>query len=164
MKNTVDTINKIDQIITDHCEFSRESKGNGSLPFHKITNGIPGIETSLPLMHNLLVNSNKISYTQLDQLLSTNPAKLFGLYPEKGSLQIGTDADLVIFDPLMRKTISPDILHHDIDWNPYTGMSVTGWPVTTILRGKILVHYGKFIGNMNGGLYIKRNHTNYLNN
>ncbi len=151
----------IDMVITDHCEFSRERKGNGKLPFHQVTNGIPGIETSLPLIHDFLVNSKKISYPGLIQLLSTNPAKLFGLYPQKGSLQTGTDADLVIFDPTMRKTITPDILHYNIDWNPYTNFQVTGWPEITILRGNILCENGEFVGRPKEGIFLKRNHLNY---
>ncbi len=151
----------IDTIITDHCEFSRERKGSGKLPFHQVTNGIPGIETSLPLIHDFLVNSKKISYPGLVQLLSTNPAKLFGLYPQKGSLQTGTDADLVIFDPSVRKTITPDILHYNIDWNSYTNFKVTAWPVNTILRGKILCEDGEFVGESNEGKFLKRDHLNY---
>lgn len=151
----------IDIIITDHCEFSREKKGNGTLPFHQVTNGIPGIETSLPLIHDFLVNSKKISYPGLVNLLSTNPAKLFGLYPQKGSLQTGTDADIVIFDPSVRKTITPDILHYNIDWNPYTNFQVTGWPVMTLLRGTILCDNGEFIGRKASGKFVKRDHVNY---
>jgi dihydropyrimidinase len=147
---------QMDQIITDHCEFSREKKGNGSLPFHKITNGIPGIETSLPLMHEYLVNSNRISYPKLIELMSTNPAKLFDLYPNKGSLQLGTDADIVIFDPFLEKRINPSDLHYTIDWNPFTDFKVRGWPTTTILKGKILCANGEFIGPSNHGRFIKR--------
>jgi dihydropyrimidinase len=152
---------KMDQIITDHCEFSREQKGNGSLPFHKVTNGIPGIETSLPLMHDYLVNSNKISYPKLVELMSTNPAKLFGLFPNKGSLQLGTDADLVIFDPLLQKKISPSELHYTIDWNPFTDFKVKGWPITTILKGTILCNNDEFIGPSNHGQFIKREPYKY---
>jgi dihydropyrimidinase len=151
----------IDSIITDHCEFSRASKGNGNLPFHKVTNGIPGIETSLPLMHELLVNSQKISYPQLIYLMSVQPAHIFGLFPQKGSLQLGTDADLVIFDPKLQKTIIPQELHYSIDWNPFTDFRVTGWPVITILRGKVLCKYGKFVGPSNGGQFIKRQPFKY---
>ncbi|MHA2176177.1 MAG: dihydropyrimidinase [Candidatus Hodarchaeales archaeon] len=155
-------IGTFDQIVTDHCEFSRDSKGMGKLPFHQVLNGIPGVETVLPLMHDLLVNSRKISYPQLVQLLSTNPAKIFGLYPRKGSLQIGTDADLVIFDPMLRHGITPQSLHYKIDWNPYTDFQVTGWPITTILRGEILCNNGQFIGQPDGGKYLKREHMNYM--
>lgn len=146
----------LDQIITDHCEFSRSRKGNGKLPFHKVTNGIPGIETSLPLMHDFLINKHGLSYPLLIKLMSTQPAKIFGLYPQKGSLQIGTDADLVVFDPLLEKTISPDILNYSIDWNPFTGMKVKGWPIMTILRGQILSKHGKYIGPKKAGRFLKR--------
>ena len=151
----------MDTLVTDHCEFSRESKGKGKLPFHKIMNGIPGIETSLPLMHDLLVNTKKIIYPQLIQLMSTKPAQIFGLYPEKGSLQLGTDADLVIFDPTLEKTITPNELHYSIDWNPYSEFKVRGWPITTILRGMILCDQGEFIGPTDAGRFLKQDHYNY---
>ncbi len=149
----------IDLIVTDHCEFSRKSKGNGNLPFYKVLNGIPGIETSLPLMYDLLINKYKMDITKLITLMSTNPAKLFGLYPQKGSLQVNTDADLVIFDPSIEKTIRPEILHHNIDWNPYSGMKVKGWPIATILRGQILCENGEFIGPKKAGKFLARQLT-----
>jgi len=145
----------IDQIITDHCEFSRKSKGDGNFPFHQVLNGIPGIETSLPLMHDFLINKQKLTYPQLISLMSTKPAQIFGLYPQKGSLMVGTDADLVIFDPNVERTITPEILHYSIDWNPYSGLKVEGWPVMTILRGKILYEKGNFVGPHNKGKFLK---------
>jgi len=150
----------IDQIVTDHCEFSRGSKGNGKLPFHQVMNGIPGIETSLPLMHDWLVNKQNLPYPLLVNLMSTNPAKIFGLYPQKGSLQIGTDADLVIFDPHLEKTITPELLHYTIKWNPYSGMTVKGWPVLTVLRGHILCENGVFVERRNLGRFLKRSWKN----
>ncbi|MFX0050901.1 MAG: dihydropyrimidinase [Candidatus Hermodarchaeota archaeon] len=146
----------LDQIVTDHCEFSRVTKGNGKLPFHEVANGIPGIETSLPLMHDWLINKQKFPYPLLIKLMSTRPAKNFGLYPQKGSLMIGTDADLVIFDPNLEKTISPEMLHHSIDWNPFTGLKVKGWPIITLLRGQILFENGEFVGPPNEGRFLKR--------
>ncbi len=154
MKRVYD--NTIDQIVTDHCEFSRASKGNGNFPFHQILNGIPGIETSLPLMHDFLVNKQKLTYPQLISLMSTRPALIFGLYPQKGSLMVGTDADIVIFDPNLEKTINPEVLHYSIDWNPYTGMKVKGWPIMTMLRGNILCENGNFVGPQNNGKFVKR--------
>ncbi|MFX1504862.1 MAG: dihydropyrimidinase [Promethearchaeota archaeon] len=152
------TDNTIDFISTDHCEFSRASKGNGNLPFHQVLNGIPGIETSLSLMHDLLINKYKITYPHLVTLMSSAPAKIFGLYPQKGSLMVGTDADLVIFDPLLEKRIRPETLHYSIDWNPYTDMKVIGWPIMTLLRGHILCEDGDFVGPPNEGKFLKRSH------
>lgn len=146
----------IDTIVTDHCEFSRESKGNGKLPFHKVANGIPGIETNLPLMNDLLINNMKLSYQRLAELLSTNSAKIFGLYPQKGTITVGSDADLVIFDPKIEKKITPEILHSNIDWNPYDGKIVKGWVDKTILRGKIIVDNEEFLGKKGEGKYLKR--------
>ncbi|MFX1518261.1 MAG: dihydroorotase family protein, partial [Promethearchaeota archaeon] len=138
------TDNTIDQIVTDHCEFSRISKGNGELPFHQVLNGIPGIETSLPLMHDLLINKHRRTYPQLVSLMSSAPAQIFGLYPQKGSLMVGTDADIVIFDPTLEKRITPELLHYSIDWNPYVDIKVIGWPIMTILRGTVLCEDGNF--------------------
>ncbi|MFX1286379.1 MAG: dihydropyrimidinase [Promethearchaeota archaeon] len=145
----------IDQIVTDHCEFSRESKGNGSLPFHQVLNGIPGIETSLPLMHDFLINKQKLSYPQLVSLMSTKPAQIFGLFPQKGSLMVGTDADIVIFDPKIEKIITSETLHYSIDWNPYTSLKVGGWPIMTILRGNVLCEDGAFVAPQNKGKFLK---------
>ncbi|UCG02274.1 MAG: dihydropyrimidinase [Candidatus Heimdallarchaeota archaeon] len=153
LKRVID--NTINQITTDHCEFSRASKGNGELPFHQVLNGIPGIETSLPLIHDLMINKHKLTYPQLISLMSSKPAKIFGLYPQKGSLRIGTDADIVIFDPCLEKRITPEILHYSIDWNPFLGRKVIGWPIMTIFRGHILCENGKFIGPQNKGRYLK---------
>ena len=152
----------IDQIVTDHCEFSRASKGNGNLPFHQILNGIPGIETSLPLMHDLLVNKKGLTYPQLVSLMSSTPAKIFGLYPQKGSLMVGTDADLVIFDPNLEMKITSDALHYSIDWNPYADMKAIGWPVMTLLRGYVLCEDGAFVGPQNEGKFLKRTHKNHF--
>jgi dihydropyrimidinase len=146
----------IDCIITDHCEFSRESKGNGKLAFHEVPNGIPGIETSLPLMHELFVNQLQMEYPQFSHIISTNPAKIFGLYPKKGCIAVGSDADLVVFNPTKEVTISPEKLHYNIDWNPYTGMKVTGWPEKTILRGKVIVDGDNFLGSTGQGRFIHR--------
>ena len=94
--------------------------------------------------------------------MSANPAKIFGLYPNKGSLQIGTDADLVIFDPSLEKKIDPSALHYAIDWNPYSDFIVKGWPVITILKGTVLCKNGNFIGPENNGCFIKRKPHQYM--
>ncbi|MFX1512670.1 MAG: dihydropyrimidinase [Promethearchaeota archaeon] len=146
----------VDLIVTDHCEFSKESKGLGKQPFHQVLNGIPGVETSLALMHEYLINRHNLSYPRLINLLSTNPAKIFGLYPQKGSLVIGADADLVIFDTKKEITIASDNLHYEIDWNPYEGEKVKGWPVKTIVRGKVIVDDGEFYGKKGAGKYLRR--------
>ncbi|MFX0066701.1 MAG: dihydropyrimidinase [Candidatus Hermodarchaeota archaeon] len=148
-----------DLIVTDHCEFSRESKGLGKLPFHEVLNGVPGIETSLPLMHDHLVNQHGLTYPHLIRLLSTNPAKIFGLYPKKGNLSIGADADIVIFDPKREVTITADQLHYDIDWTPYEGQRVTGWPISTISKGQVIVADDEFHGKAGDGRYLKRHVT-----
>lgn len=146
----------LDNVITDHCEFSRERKGGGTLPFHKVTNGTPGVETSLGLTHDLLINKLDSNYPTLVRLMSTNAARIFGLYPQKGNIMIGADADVVIFDPRKEFTITPEALHYAIDWNPYTGRTVVGWPETTILRGDIIVDGDSFLGKAGQGQYLHR--------
>lgn len=89
-------------------------------------------------------------------LTSTNHAKLYGLYPKKGTIAIGSDADIVLWDPNMKKTISQDILHHGSDYTPWEGFKVTGWPVTTILRGKIIVENGTLNDNTRHGEHLSR--------
>jgi dihydropyrimidinase len=87
---------------------------------------------------------------------STNPAKIFGMYPEKGSLQVGTDADILVFDPRKNVTVDYERLETNCDWSPYQGQKLKGYPSTTILRGKIVAKEGKFIGNIGDGKFIKR--------
>lgn len=122
--------------------------------------GLPGIETMLPLLHHYGVNRNIIDYKTLVTLLSTNPAKIFGLYPEKGSLKIGTDADIVIFDPNRKTEITHEILHSKTGFTGFEGITVRGWPVMTFLRGELIVRDGKFLGNVGYGKFVKGKKSN----
>ena len=94
-------------------------------------------------------------------LTSTNHAKMYGLYPRKGSIGIGFDADIVLWDPNRRETIRQEIMHHGSDYTPYEGMSVTGWPLVTILRGKVVAEEGRIVGEMGDGQFLQRDLSPY---
>ena len=102
------------------------------------------------------VNSGKISLNRFVAITATNPAKIFGMYPEKGTIAPGSDADLVIFDPLLQKTISKKVLHENVDYTPYEGCKVTGCPIMTFSRGKIVAKNGEFVGEIGAGKFIAR--------
>jgi dihydropyrimidinase len=132
---------------SDHCPFRFEGAGgkqptSGELDFRSIPNGIPGIETRLPILFSEGVTAGKIDVNRFVAVSSTNHARIYGFYPKKGLIAVGADADIVLWDPSQRVTISQRILHHDCDYTPYEGRQVTGWPVRTLLGGKTIVHEG----------------------
>lgn len=144
----------IQVVVTDHCAFSLEQKLSDDNCL-MILPGLPGSETLLPLIHHFGVVKRKWSYSKLARVLSANPAKIFGLYPTKGSLQPGTDADLVIFDPKKEITLTQDIMHSQAGYTPYEGFKLLGYPIMTFLRGQLLVKDGHFIGQKGRGQFIK---------
>ncbi len=111
--------------------------------FKYIPNGIPGIETRLPLLFSEGVNKQRMDIHQFVTLTATNPAKLYGLYPQKGTIAIGSDADLVIWNPQKQVIITNAILHHDVDYTPYENMQIQGYPETTISRGEVIWQQGE---------------------
>lgn len=133
---------------SDHAPFRYEDSrgkkpGGKEVDFPFIPNGIPGLETRMPLLFSEGVGKARININQFVELTATNPAKLYGLYPRKGSITIGGDADLVIWDRKKQVTISNDKLHHNVDYTPYEGMKVTGWPDVTLSRGDVVWAGGK---------------------
>lgn len=147
---------QIQTVSTDHCSFTAKQKSAGRECFTKIPLGLPGVETLLPLLYHFGVNKKRFNVNRLVQLLCHNPAKIFGLYPEKGSLVIGTDADLVVFDPLREVEIKAENLHMNTDYSPYEGIIVTGYPLMTILRGKVIYRDGVYAGSAGDGQFLKR--------
>jgi dihydropyrimidinase len=143
-------------ISTDHCSFTREQKETGKADFTKVPNGLPGIETLLPLSFSEGVMKGRLSPGQWVDCISTNPAKMFGLYPLKGTLSPGADADVVVFDPEKKQVVQPEILHSNVDYSPYIGMEIQGWPEITISRGRVLLKDGKFQGKKDWGKFIPR--------
>ncbi len=144
-------------ISTDHCPFCmKEQKVLGEGDFSKIPNGAPGIETRMSLVYDGGVRAGRISINRFVELTSTAPAKLFGLFPRKGTVAPGSDADLVIFDPERAVTLSARTLHMKVDYNPYEGRRVTGATDTVLSRGRVIIDDGRFVGRAGGGSFIKR--------
>lgn len=140
---------------SDHCPFRYESE-NGKLnpkgrqSFKYVPNGIPGIETRLPILFSEGVHANRIDLNQFVALTSTNHAKTYGLYPRKGTIAIGSDADIAIWDPDLERTVTHGDLHDGADYTPYEGRTLKGWPVSVILRGKVIVCDGELVGGKQG--------------
>ena len=144
-------------ISTDHCPFCmKEQKTLGADDFSKIPNGAPGIETRMSLVYDGGVRTGKISLNRFVELTSTSPAKIFGLFPRKGTIAPGSDADLVIFDPAKRQRLSAKTLHMKVDYNPYEGREVTGVTDTVISRGRVVIDAGRFTGRAGAGSFLKR--------
>ena len=150
--------NDLQAVSTDHCPFCmKEQKELGKGDFSKIPNGAPGIETRMSLVFDGGVRSGKISVNRWVELTSTSPAKIFGLFPRKGTIAPGSDADIVVFDPNGKQTLSARTLHMKVDYNPYEGRVVTGVSDTVISRGKVIVEDGKFVGRAGAGSFLRRN-------
>jgi dihydropyrimidinase len=111
-------------------------------PFSKIPNGVPGLETRMPFLFSEGVGKGRIDLNTFVAITATNPAKLFGLHPRKGSIACGMDADVAIWDPELTRTVTAGDMHHAVDYTPYEGMTLTGWPVTTIVRGQVVMEDG----------------------
>jgi dihydropyrimidinase len=149
-------------ISTDHCPFNfHGQKELGKDDFTKIPNGAPGIENRLQLLYHFGVLEKRISLQRWVELISTNPAKLFGLYPQKGTIAVGSDADLVIWDPNAEHTISAKTHHMNVDYNLYEGWKVKGRADIVISRGEVIVENGVFYGKAGQGKFCKRS-TNLL--
>jgi dihydropyrimidinase len=149
--------NDLQAISTDHCPFCmKEQKELGRDDFSKIPNGAPGIETRMSLVYDGGVRPGRISLNRFVELTSTSPAKIFGLFPKKGTIAPGSDADIVIFDPGGRQRLSAKSLHMNVDYNPYEGREVTGVPHTVLSRGRVIIDDGKFVGRAGAGSFIKR--------
>ena len=149
--------NDLQVISTDHCPFCmKEQKELGCDDFSKIPNGAPGIETRMSLVYDGGVRTGRISLNRFVELTSTSPAKIFGLFPRKGTIAPGSDADLVIFDPDRTVRLSAKTLHMNVDYNPYEGREVTGVTETVISRGRVIIDGGTFTGRAGSGSFLRR--------
>jgi dihydropyrimidinase len=172
----------LDCVVTDHCPFTLAQKRgmrrtpefrrlpDGSVQamepespwaehtpsFDQVPGGAPGIETRLPLLYHFGVRTGRLSLPQFVACTSTAVARRFGLYPRKGSLMPGADADLVLFDPERSVTLSATTLHQNCDYTPFEGWTVTGWPRMVLSRGEVIVRDGQFVGRPGRGEYLKR--------
>ncbi|MGI8783484.1 MAG: dihydropyrimidinase [Acidobacteriota bacterium] len=144
-------------ISTDHCPFCmKEQKEIGRDDFSKIPNGAPGIETRMSLVFDGGVRAGRISLNRFVQLTATAPAKIFGLFPRKGTIAPGSDADLIVFDPEREVTLRHKDLHMKVDYNPYEGRRVQGATDVVFSRGELIVDNGKFVGRAGRGNFIRR--------
>ena len=141
---------------TDTCTFNTTQKAMWEGDFRKIPYGMPGVETMLPLMWHHGVNGGRITPNRFVQVCSTNPAKIFGLYPQKGSIAIGFDADIVVWDPNREVTFNWEGMQTNCDWSPFQGQSVRGYSKWTLSRGRVVAAEGKFVGEVGHGRFVPR--------
>ncbi|MFT5509470.1 MAG: dihydropyrimidinase [Hyphomicrobiaceae bacterium] len=149
---------------SDHCPFKYDDLAGklspkGRTSFRWVPNGIPGVETRLPILFSEGVSKGRIDINRFVAMTSTNHAKSYGLYPRKGTIAIGSDADIAIWDPKKEVTISQSLMHHGADYTPYEGIQVTGWPVTTMVRGQCVVRDNELVDNQASGVYLERNRS-----
>ncbi len=144
-------------VSTDHCPFCfKEQKEMGKNDFTKIPNGGPGVEHRLSLTYSGGVHGGHFSPNRFVQLVATAPAKLFGLYPRKGTIAVGSDADLVIFDPEAESVLSAKTHHMNVDYSMFEGMRVKGVPRTVLSRGEVILDDGEFLGRPGRGSFLRR--------
>jgi dihydropyrimidinase len=146
---------------SDHCPFrfegpaGKKRKGDRTA-FRWVPNGIPGVETRLPILFSEGVVKGRIDLQQFVALTSTNHARMYGLAGRKGTISVGADADIAIWDPELSRPIRQENLHHGADYTPYEGMEITGWPTTVIVRGGVVVEDGVITGQPGHGAFLKR--------
>ncbi len=144
-------------VSTDHCPFCMKGqKDLGTGSFAKIPNGMPGVETRLYLLWDGGVRAGKISMNRFVEITSTAPAKIFGLYPRKGTIAVGADADLVVWDPEKKHVLSQKTLHMRVDYSPFEGQEVTGAPSHVLSRGKVVIQDFAYKGKKGDGRFVKR--------
>ncbi|HVT44180.1 MAG TPA: dihydropyrimidinase [Thermoanaerobaculia bacterium] len=144
-------------VSTDHCPFCfKEQKELGRDDFSKIPNGGPGVEHRLSLVYNAGVATGRITPNRFVEIVSTSPAKIFGLFPKKGTIAVGSDADLVIFDPDEEMTISAKTHHMNVDYSAYEGVKVRGVTKTVLSRGRVVIENGEYVGSAGQGSFLER--------
>ena len=144
---------------SDHAPFRYQSSSGkmrkgANTPFNWVPNGVPGIETRLPILFSEGVKKGRISLNRFVELVATNPAKMYGLHPRKGTIAVGSDADVVVFDPDARRVIRSEKLHHNVDYTPYEGMVIDGWPVTVLSRGDLVIENQKLVAAAGRGEFL----------
>ena len=144
-------------VSTDHCPFNwPEQKGLGKDDFSKIPNGGPGIENRLHMLHEFGVRTGRFTMNRLVELTSTNVAKYFGLYPRKGTIAPGSDADIVVWDPDKKLTISAATHHSNVNYSLYEGTEVQGAPEVVLVRGQVIVEGDELVAQPGAGQFLKR--------
>ena len=154
--------NDLSVVSTDHCPFCfKEQKELGRGDFSKIPNGIPGVEHRMDLVYQGVVR-REISAERWVEVTSTTPARMFGLYPRKGVIAPGADADVVVYDPRRQQTISAASHHMAVDYSAYEGMEITGAVDTVVARGRVVVSHGRYTGSKGDGRFVSRGLNQYL--
>jgi dihydropyrimidinase len=149
---------EVNTVATDHCPFFfATQKARGRTDFSRIPGGAPGIETRLMLLYEFGVRRGRLTPERWVELCCTEPARRFGLAPRKGTLTVGSDADVVVWDPDRRATLSYRMLHQNVDYCPYEGWEVRGFPVTVLSRGETIVREGEFLGEAGRGRFLLTN-------
>lgn len=147
----------VNVVATDHCPFFWKQKLMGSTDFSKIPNGHPAIENRMELLYSEGVQKGRISLHKYVEVACTNPAKIFGMFPRKGTIAPGSDADIVLFDPARKHTLSADTHHMNVDYSAYEGWELTGKVQTVLLRGRVAIDKGQCLVPKGYGQFIKRN-------
>jgi len=145
----------VDTVATDHCDYTRAQKVAQN-DFTETPGGLPGVETLLPLMFTYGVGEDRLTLPHLVELLSANPARLWGLWPKKGTLQPESDADIVVYDPAPETEIEAEAYHYEAGYTPYEGMAVQGEVRATISRGEVIYRQGRFSGREGRGRFVSR--------
>jgi dihydropyrimidinase len=155
--------NDLSVVSTDHCPFCfKDQKELGRDDFSKIPNGIPGVEHRMDLLHQG-VAAGELSPCRWVEVASTTPARMFGLYPRKGAILPGSDADIVIYDPTATQVLSVQTHHMNVDYSAYEGMRVTGRVETVLSRGSLVIDNGSYVGSTGHGKFLSRDLSQYLN-
>ena len=146
----------LDTVGTDHIPHTRAAKLAPGLTFDRIPPGVSNLETLLPMLYSEGVRKGRLTLARLVEVLATAPARIAGMYPRKGALAAGSDADIVIFDPNARRTIHAADLHSACDYDPYEGWDVTGWPEVVLLRGEVAFQRGDTRAKPGRGRFVPR--------
>jgi dihydropyrimidinase len=161
--------NDLQIVSTDHAGFFYDDdealgrqKRLGEGNFTLIPNGLPGVEERLNVMYQAGVAEGRLSLNRWVEVCSTNPAKMFGLFPKKGAIAVGSDADIVVYDPSASFTYSPETIHMNVDYTAYDGMEISGNVATVLSRGKVIVEDATYVGSRGDGRYMKRGPSQLL--
>jgi dihydropyrimidinase len=151
---------------SDHCPFRYDDPAGklnpkGRTSFRWVPNGIPGVAARLPILFSEGVSKGRIDLNRFVALSATNHAKTYGLYPKKGTIAVGSDADIAIWDPERRLTLTHDLLKDGSDYTPYEGIEIKGWPTLTMVRGKVVMRDGALVGEKGFGDYLTRDRSPY---
>ena len=152
----------IHTVCTDHAPWSLEAKLDPGHDINNLRPGVANLQTMIPMLYSEGVRSGRISLGRLIELTSTNVAKLFGLFPRKGTISVGSDADLVIFDPNLTLTVNAGMLKSNSDYAAFDGWEVTGWPIVTLRRGEVVFRDGEIVAKLGSGQIVNRNQTQLL--